>query len=106
MKLDLYNHVNMNYISVSNTNFSYSKNWNNASLNSMRIFTVDMESLIYLTATDYNDRPKPILASLIGTSFVIFYKIHGYDILSSCVFTFVSVEIFIRILCAIVLANL
>ena len=76
------------------------------SLNRKHAYTVDMESLIYFTAKDYNDRPKPILASLIGTTFVIFYKIHGHDILSSCVFTFVSVEIFIRILCAIALANL
>jgi len=72
----------------------------------VRIFTVDMESLIYFTATDFNHRPKPILASLIGTTFVVFFKIHGNDILSSCIFTFVSVEIFIRILCAIALANL
>ena len=73
--------------------------------------TINMASLIptsfiYYTMVDYNHRPKPVLGSLIGATFMAFHNTYEYNISSSCVLTVIFIEVLLRLVCLILLLGL
>jgi len=61
-------------------------------------FPIIPHSAIYLTAVDFHNAPKPVLAGFLGSTFMFFYTTCGMDIQTSCMATFVFVELLVRLL--------